>query len=51
MAHSRGKLTIAEAVQDANSLAVLWQCGINYIQGYFLKEPDEKLDYDFSSSN
>jgi diguanylate cyclase (GGDEF)-like protein/PAS domain S-box-containing protein len=50
MAHSKGKLTIAEGVQDANSLAVLWQCGINYIQGYFLQEPNEQLDYDFSST-
>jgi diguanylate cyclase (GGDEF)-like protein len=50
MAHSKGKLTIAEGVQDANSLAVLWQCGINYIQGYFLQEPNDHLDYDFTST-
>jgi len=51
MAHSSGKLTIAEYVQDANSLAVLWQCGINYIQGYFLREPTPELDYDFTSEH
>jgi len=50
-AHSIGKLTIAEFVQDANSLAVLWQCGVNYIQGYFLQEPSLSLDYDFTSDN
>ena len=50
-AHSMGKLTIAEFVQDANSLAVLWQCGVNYIQGYFLQEPSTSLDYDFSADN
>lgn len=48
MAHSMGKLTIAERVEDAGTLAVLWQCGVNYIQGYFLQEPDVSLSYDFS---
>jgi diguanylate cyclase (GGDEF)-like protein/PAS domain S-box-containing protein len=48
-AHSMGKLTIAESVQDANSLALLWQFGINYIQGHFLQGPTTELDYDFSS--
>lgn len=48
MAHSMGKLTIAEYVQDANSLTLLWKCGVNYIQGHYLSEPTGKLDYDFS---
>ncbi|MCK4742707.1 MAG: EAL domain-containing protein [Sulfuriflexus sp.] len=50
-AHSMGKLTIAEFVQDANSLALLWQFGVNYIQGHFLQEPSTSLDYDFSSED
>lgn len=50
-AHSMGKLTIAEFVQDANSLALLWQFGVNYIQGYFLQEPSTELDYDFTSES
>ena len=50
-AHSMGKLTIAEFVQDANSLALLWQFGVNYIQGHFLQEPGPNLDYDFSSED
>jgi len=50
-AHSMGKLTIAEFVQDANSLALLWQFGVNYIQGHFLQEPGPELDYDFSSED
>jgi len=50
-AHSMGKLTIAEYVQDANSLALLWQFGVNYIQGHFLQEPSTVLDYDFSSED
>lgn len=33
--------TIAERVQDANTMAVLWQLGIEFIQGYFVHEPEE----------
>jgi diguanylate cyclase (GGDEF)-like protein/PAS domain S-box-containing protein len=47
MAHSMGKTTIAEFVEDASSLAVLWQCGVNYIQGHFLQAPDEAMEFDF----
>ncbi|RDH84870.1 MAG: two-component system response regulator [endosymbiont of Galathealinum brachiosum] len=43
------KLTIAQCVQDATSLSVLWGMGINFIQGNFLQEPSPDLDYDFSS--
>jgi diguanylate cyclase (GGDEF)-like protein/PAS domain S-box-containing protein len=47
-AASMHKQCIAEYVQDAHSLAVLWQSGIDYIQGNFLQEPSESLNYDFS---
>ena len=39
----------AEHVQDANSLAVLWQSGVNFIQGYYLQKPDNAMTYDFTS--
>jgi len=48
MARSMNKQCIAESVEDAGSLTVLFQYGVNYIQGYFLQEPHEELDYDFS---
>jgi EAL domain-containing protein (putative c-di-GMP-specific phosphodiesterase class I) len=48
-AKSMNKKCIAEYVQDAHSLAVLWQSGIHFIQGNFLQEPSEALEYDFSS--
>ncbi|MBA1333495.1 hypothetical protein QQ73_21460, partial [Candidatus Endoriftia persephone str. Guaymas] len=41
--------TVATGVEDANSLAVLWSIGVNYIRGYFLQEPDQSINYDFSS--
>jgi EAL domain-containing protein (putative c-di-GMP-specific phosphodiesterase class I)/GGDEF domain-containing protein/DNA-binding response OmpR family regulator len=34
-------------VEDASSLQLLWKCGVHYIQGNFLQEPDEELDFDF----
>ncbi|HED16585.1 MAG TPA: EAL domain-containing protein [Gammaproteobacteria bacterium] len=46
-AQSMGIATIAHFVEDASSLAVLWQCGINYIQGNFLQAPSDKMTYDF----
>ena len=41
--------TIAEHVQDPTCLAVLWQHGVNFIQGHYLQKPDETMNYDFSS--
>ena len=43
------KFTIAQCVEDATSLSVLWGMGINFIQGNFLQEPTPELDYDFTS--
>jgi EAL domain-containing protein (putative c-di-GMP-specific phosphodiesterase class I) len=43
--------TIAEHVQDPTCLAVLWQHGINFIQGYYLQQPEENLNYDFSGEH
>ena len=39
--------TIAAFVEDANSLAVLWQCAVDFIQGYFLQQPNTEMNYDF----
>jgi diguanylate cyclase (GGDEF)-like protein/PAS domain S-box-containing protein len=33
--------TIAERVEDANTMAVLWQLGVEFIQGYFVNAPEE----------
>jgi len=40
-ARSRRIATIAERVEDANTMAVLWQLGVEYIQGYFVNEPEQ----------
>jgi diguanylate cyclase (GGDEF)-like protein len=33
--------TVAERVEDANTMAVLWQLGIEFIQGYFVTAPED----------
>jgi EAL domain-containing protein (putative c-di-GMP-specific phosphodiesterase class I) len=33
--------TIAERIEDANTMAVVWQLGVQYIQGYFVHAPEE----------
>ena len=43
-----GKFTIAQFVKDANSLSLLWGMGVNFIQGYFLQEPQPAMNYDFT---
>ena len=38
---------IAGYVESAACLKLLWQSGVQYIQGNFLQEPDEVLGFDF----
>ena len=41
LAQKRSVQTVGERVEDANTMAVLWQLGVQYIQGYFVHEPEE----------
>ncbi|HKK02505.1 MAG TPA: EAL domain-containing protein [Gammaproteobacteria bacterium] len=45
-ASGRDIKTIAERVEDANTMAVLWQLGVHYIQGYQVREPEVVLAAD-----
>ncbi|MCF7981055.1 MAG: EAL domain-containing protein, partial [Pseudomonadales bacterium] len=49
--HTQGKLTIAPMVDSASLLPTLWQAGINYIQGYYIQQPSQSMDYDFSTED
>jgi diguanylate cyclase (GGDEF)-like protein len=40
-ASARGVQTVAERIEDANTMAVVWQLGVQYIQGYFVHAPEE----------
>jgi len=40
LARRSGATTIAERVEDANTMAVLWQLGVEYIQGFLVNAPE-----------
>jgi PAS domain S-box-containing protein len=40
-ARERGIETIAERVEDANTLAVLWQLGVQHVQGFLFQSSEE----------
>ena len=44
-----GTVCIAECVDNAGILALLWQTGVDCIQGYFVQEPARELDYEFEN--
>ena len=39
---------IVPFVEKANILPILWQQGVQYIQGHYVKKPSFEMDYDFS---
>ena len=45
-AHHVGKLTVAEFVEDAASMSILFSCGVNFVQGNFLQEPEKVMSYE-----
>jgi len=44
-----GKPVIAEYIEDATSMAILYKLGINYAQGNFLQPAQEEPSYDFGA--
>lgn len=42
---------IVPFVEKANILPILWQQGVQYIQGHYVKEPSFEMDYDFSEGS
>lgn len=47
-AHDLKKKVIAGYLEDAGTLARMWQFQVDFIQGNFLQPPSEQMDYDFS---
>ncbi|MBQ0725188.1 MAG: EAL domain-containing protein, partial [Cycloclasticus sp.] len=39
--------TIAKSVENANTLALLWNMGVDAVQGYFLQKPSARMHFDF----
>lgn len=46
--HEENVTTVVPFVENASVLATLWQAGVHYIQGYYLQEPTDSMDYDFN---
>ena len=46
-ARELGKTTIAEFVQDAGSMSILFGAGVDYAQGHFLAASGPNMDYEF----
>lgn len=44
---AKGVKTIIACVEHADQLAVLWNVGVDYIQGDFIQEPTSTISYDF----
>ena len=47
-ARGRGIHTIAERVQDATSMTLLFSAGVDFVQGDFLAPAGPDMNYDFS---
>ncbi len=45
-ANKLGKVTVAEWVEDAASMAILFGYGVGFVQGNFLQEPEKVMSYD-----
>ncbi|MCG8016979.1 MAG: EAL domain-containing protein [Candidatus Thiodiazotropha sp. 'RUGA'] len=50
IAHSLGKMTVAEYVEDVEILAFLHQIGVDYVQGHYLAHPMDISDMPSSNS-
>ncbi len=45
-----GVCSVVPYVENAATLASLWQMNAHYIQGYYLQAPSEVMDYEFADS-
>lgn len=48
LAQSHQKMTIAEFVEDAASMSMLFSFGVDFVQGNFLQEPEKVMAYEFN---
>ncbi|WP_281647692.1 EAL domain-containing protein [Parendozoicomonas sp. Alg238-R29] len=41
------KLVMVPRIESNKILSTLWQCDVNYVQGYYLQPPMDAMEYDF----
>jgi EAL domain-containing protein (putative c-di-GMP-specific phosphodiesterase class I) len=51
LAHAKGKEVIAPRIENAQSAALLWTAGVDYIQGDFIQQPGQDLSFDFQAAS
>lgn len=49
--HEEEKITIVPLVENASSVASLWQMGVHFIQGYYVQAPQAAMAFDFNDEN
>jgi diguanylate cyclase (GGDEF)-like protein/PAS domain S-box-containing protein len=49
LAKAMNKQTIAKLVEKAEDLGVLWNLGVDYVQGNYFQQADAHLSYEFAS--
>lgn len=50
LAHCKSIKVIAPQVEDPHSIAVLWKSGADFVQGNFIQQPHDDLNFDFNDS-
>lgn len=50
VAHTLGKKTVAEFVESAETLRLLKECGVDYVQGFYISHPLAKLPEKLTST-
>ena len=48
LAREKGLTRVATRIQEAKSLALIWEQGIEFAQGYYFQAPARSLSYDFT---
>lgn len=49
--HEENKITIIPLVENATSVATLWQMGAHFIQGYYVQPPQAAMTFDFNDES
>jgi EAL domain-containing protein (putative c-di-GMP-specific phosphodiesterase class I) len=51
IARKHNYITIAEGVDSPANLAILWELGVSFAQGYFIQAPSGNRDYNFQDAD
>jgi len=49
--HAKNVDVIVGSMEDPQTLAMMWSWGVRHFQGYFIRNPQETMDFDFTNSD